>query len=78
MREFGEHIAIGLDARDGYVATEGWLEASEVKTEEAAMRLVDQGARTFIFTDISKDGTLTGPNIAATLALAKVVEGAQR
>lgn len=76
LREFGEHIAIGLDARDGYVATEGWLEASQVKTEEAAMRLVDQGARTFIFTDISKDGTLTGPNIAATLALAKVVEGA--
>lgn len=76
LRHFGEHIAIGLDARDGYVAMEGWLEASQVKTEEAALRLVDQGARTFIFTDISKDGTLTGPNIEATLALAKVVEDA--
>lgn len=73
LREFGAHIAIGLDARDGYVATEGWIEASEVKTEEIALRLVDQGAQTFIFTDISKDGTLAGPNVEATLSLAKVV-----
>lgn len=45
LAEFGAHIAIGLDARDGYVATEGWLEASELKTEEVALRLVDQGDR---------------------------------
>jgi phosphoribosylformimino-5-aminoimidazole carboxamide ribotide isomerase len=73
LKEFGSHIAIGLDARDGYVATEGWLEASEVKTEELALRLADQGAETFIFTDISKDGTLTGPNLEATVKLAERV-----
>ncbi|WP_025025563.1 1-(5-phosphoribosyl)-5-[(5-phosphoribosylamino)methylideneamino]imidazole-4-carboxamide isomerase [Caldalkalibacillus mannanilyticus] len=74
LKEFGgTHVAIGLDARDGYVATEGWLESSEVKTEELALRLADHGATTFIFTDISKDGTLTGPNIEATLRLAQTV-----
>jgi phosphoribosylformimino-5-aminoimidazole carboxamide ribotide isomerase len=73
LKEFGSYIAIGLDARDGYVATEGWLKASEIKTEELALRLADQGAETFIFTDISKDGTLTGPNLEATLKLAERV-----
>jgi phosphoribosylformimino-5-aminoimidazole carboxamide ribotide isomerase len=73
LKEFGEHIAIGLDARDGYVATEGWIQASEIKTEELALRLADQGAETFIFTDISKDGTLTGPNVEATVSLAERV-----
>jgi phosphoribosylformimino-5-aminoimidazole carboxamide ribotide isomerase len=73
LKEFGSCIAIGLDAREGYVATEGWLKASEIKTEELALRLADQGAETFIFTDISKDGTLTGPNLEATLKLAERV-----
>lgn len=73
LKYFGKHIAIGLDARDGYVATEGWLEASTVKVEEVALRLADKGAQTFIFTDISKDGTLSGPNVHATVDLAKAV-----
>lgn len=73
LKEFGSHIAIGLDARDGYVATEGWIKSSEIKTEELALRLADQGAETFIFTDISKDGTLTGPNVEATVSLAERV-----
>jgi phosphoribosylformimino-5-aminoimidazole carboxamide ribotide isomerase len=73
LRQYGSRIAIGLDARDGYVATEGWLESSEVKTEELALKLAEQGAETFIFTDISKDGTLSGPNIEATRKLAEVV-----
>jgi phosphoribosylformimino-5-aminoimidazole carboxamide ribotide isomerase len=73
LKEFGAHIAIGLDARDGFVATEGWIQASEIQTEELALRLADQGAETFIFTDISKDGTLTGPNVEATVSLAERV-----
>jgi phosphoribosylformimino-5-aminoimidazole carboxamide ribotide isomerase len=71
LKEFGSHIVIGLDARNGYVATEGWLEASQVKTEDLALRLAEQGAETFIFTDISKDGTLTGPNLEDTVKLAE-------
>ncbi|WP_188623660.1 1-(5-phosphoribosyl)-5-[(5-phosphoribosylamino)methylideneamino]imidazole-4-carboxamide isomerase [Caldalkalibacillus thermarum] len=71
LAAFGKRIVIGLDARDGYVATEGWLESSATKAEEVALRLVDQGAQTFIFTDISKDGTLSGPNVEATVRLAR-------
>lgn len=74
LQQFSSQIVIGLDARDGYVATEGWLESSQVKTEEVALRLVEQGATTFIFTDISKDGTLAGPNIEATARLAEVCQ----
>lgn len=71
----GEHIAIGIDARDGYVATHGWLKTSQVKAEVLAKELVREGAGTFIFTDISRDGTLTGPNIAAIRHLASTSGG---
>ncbi|WP_209121418.1 1-(5-phosphoribosyl)-5-[(5-phosphoribosylamino)methylideneamino]imidazole-4-carboxamide isomerase [Alkalihalobacillus sp. BA299] len=66
----GEKIAIGLDARDGYVATEGWLETSQVKAEELGKEMADHGAEVFIFTDISRDGMLTGPNVEACRSLA--------
>ncbi|MBU8906717.1 1-(5-phosphoribosyl)-5-[(5-phosphoribosylamino)methylideneamino]imidazole-4-carboxamide isomerase [Desertibacillus haloalkaliphilus] len=71
LRTYGEKIAIGLDARDGYVATEGWLETSEVKAEDLAKELASHGAEVFIFTDISRDGMLSGPNTAAIAALAE-------
>lgn len=63
-------IAIGIDARDGYVATEGWLNTSEIEASELAEKLGNEGAETFIFTDISKDGTLKGPNTEAIGELA--------
>lgn len=65
LRKYGSQIAIGIDARDGYVATEGWLNTSEIKASELAEKLGNEGAETFIFTDISKDGTLKGPNTEA-------------
>ncbi|WP_257351737.1 1-(5-phosphoribosyl)-5-[(5-phosphoribosylamino)methylideneamino]imidazole-4-carboxamide isomerase [Pseudalkalibacillus decolorationis] len=65
LQTYGERIAIGLDARDGYVATEGWQNTSKVPAVELANELVDAGARTIIFTDISRDGTLKGPNLSA-------------
>jgi len=68
---YGDKIAIGLDARNGYVATRGWLETSEVKAEELARELAAKGAETFIFTDISRDGMMQGPNVEAILSLAK-------
>ncbi|MEY8752097.1 1-(5-phosphoribosyl)-5-[(5-phosphoribosylamino)methylideneamino]imidazole-4-carboxamide isomerase [Alkalicoccobacillus gibsonii] len=66
----GDRIVIGIDARDGYVATEGWLETSEVKAEDLAREMVRFGAKTFIFTDIARDGMLSGPNTEAIEALA--------
>lgn len=66
----GERVAIGLDARDGYVATEGWLETSSVKAETLAQELARHGAEVFIFTDISRDGMLSGPNTEAISNLA--------
>ncbi len=71
LREYGPHIAIGIDARDGYVATEGWLETSNVKATELGQRLADAGAETFIFTDIATDGMLSGPNVEAIVEMAK-------
>ncbi|WP_349408574.1 1-(5-phosphoribosyl)-5-[(5-phosphoribosylamino)methylideneamino]imidazole-4-carboxamide isomerase [Pseudalkalibacillus sp. SCS-8] len=72
LKKYGEQIAIGLDARDGYVATEGWLDKSEVKATTLAKEMAEAGAKHFIFTDISRDGTLEGPNIEAIAELARV------
>jgi phosphoribosylformimino-5-aminoimidazole carboxamide ribotide isomerase len=71
VSKFGGRIAIGLDARDGYVATEGWLERSEVRAVDLGKELADAGAETFIYTDIAKDGMLSGPNIKEIVRLAE-------
>jgi len=62
VRTFGERIAIGIDAKDRRVLADGWLEASDVDYIELSKRMEQMGVRTIIFTDISKDGTLAGPN----------------
>ncbi|WP_082233407.1 1-(5-phosphoribosyl)-5-[(5-phosphoribosylamino)methylideneamino]imidazole-4-carboxamide isomerase [Halobacillus massiliensis] len=62
LRKYGPQIVIGLDARDGYVATEGWLEKSEVLAVDLGKELAEAGAQTFVYTDIAKDGMLQGPN----------------
>lgn len=72
LKSYGEQVAIGIDARNGYVATRGWLETSQVKAEELAVELAELGARTFIFTDISRDGMMQGPNVEAIVELARV------
>jgi phosphoribosylformimino-5-aminoimidazole carboxamide ribotide isomerase len=63
-------IAVGIDARDGYVATEGWAEHSTLRALELALRFEDAGAAAIIYTDIGRDGMLTGLNIEQTLDLA--------
>ncbi|MFD1175245.1 1-(5-phosphoribosyl)-5-[(5-phosphoribosylamino)methylideneamino]imidazole-4-carboxamide isomerase [Paenibacillus puldeungensis] len=68
---YGDKVAIGIDARNGFVATRGWLETSEVQAEELAKQLAAKGAETFIFTDISRDGMMQGPNVGAIQSLAK-------
>jgi phosphoribosylformimino-5-aminoimidazole carboxamide ribotide isomerase len=72
LRTYGAKIAIGLDAKDGFVATEGWLETSSVKATDLALELVQHGAETFIFTDIATDGMLSGPNVEAVAELARL------
>jgi phosphoribosylformimino-5-aminoimidazole carboxamide ribotide isomerase len=72
-RLFPGRIAVGIDARDGYVATEGWAETSTLTIEGLALRFEDAGAAAIIFTDIGRDGMLEGLNLEATAALARAV-----
>ncbi len=62
VQKYGEKIAIGLDCKDGYVRGQGWLEESNLFYLDFAKHVQDLGVQTIIFTDISKDGTLMGPN----------------
>ncbi|MBZ9687181.1 1-(5-phosphoribosyl)-5-[(5-phosphoribosylamino)methylideneamino]imidazole-4-carboxamide isomerase [Clostridium estertheticum] len=66
IKKFGDKIAIGIDARNGYVAVDGWKTSSKIEYIEFAKQMEDIGAKTIIFTDISRDGTLAGPNFEAT------------
>ncbi|MDF2787476.1 MAG: hisA [Neobacillus sp.] len=72
IQKYGKQIVVGIDAKNGYVATHGWLNTSEVKAVELSKRFANAGAETFIFTDIATDGTLSGPNIAAVCEMAEV------
>lgn len=70
IEEFGaDRIVIGIDAKDGMAATEGWTETSVKPAAEVARFFVSKGARHFIYTDIATDGTLAGPNIKANQQL---------
>lgn len=66
----GDRIVLGLDAKDGFVATHGWLETSELTASEVGKRFAAVGAKHIVFTDIAMDGTLSGPNLQATRELA--------
>mgnify|MGYP005764728131 FL=1 len=70
---YGDRIAVGIDARNGLVATEGWVETSEVSYLTLAKEMEQAGVKTIIFTDIDRDGTLTGPNLEQLTALNEVV-----
>jgi phosphoribosylformimino-5-aminoimidazole carboxamide ribotide isomerase len=66
-------VAVALDARDGMVAVKGWAETSELTAFDVAKRFEDAGIAALIYTDISRDGLLTGLNLDATIALAEAV-----
>ena len=70
---FPERIVVGIDAADGLVAVEGWLETGEVTATELANRFEDAGVAAIVHTDIARDGTLEGPNLEATAALAESI-----
>jgi phosphoribosylformimino-5-aminoimidazole carboxamide ribotide isomerase len=66
IKEFGsERIAVGIDAKDGMVATHGWVDISEWQAIDLAKAVIDLGVKTIIYTDIATDGMFTGPNLAA-------------
>lgn len=72
-KEFPKRVAVGLDARDGKVAVEGWAETSELTVLDIARRFEDAGVAALLFTDVGRDGLLKGCNVEATVALARAV-----
>jgi phosphoribosylformimino-5-aminoimidazole carboxamide ribotide isomerase len=72
-RDYPGQIAVGLDARDGKVAVEGWAETSELWALDIAKRFEDAGVAAIIYTDVSRDGMLKGLNLDATIALAEAI-----
>ena len=73
VRRYGEQIAVGIDARGGMVAAEGWLQTSGVRYTELAKAMEQAGVSCLIFTDIAKDGMLQGPNFEQLAALSQTV-----
>jgi phosphoribosylformimino-5-aminoimidazole carboxamide ribotide isomerase len=71
--KFPGRIIVGIDAKDGMVAIKGWAEVTEVKAVDLALRMQDHGVIAIIYTDIKRDGMLSGPNIEATRDLAKAL-----
>ncbi|EAD8958665.1 1-(5-phosphoribosyl)-5-[(5-phosphoribosylamino)methylideneamino]imidazole-4-carboxamide isomerase [Listeria monocytogenes] len=63
VQKYGAKIAAGIDAKNGFVATRGWLDVSQVNYLDLAKQMEEVGVTTIIYTDISRDGTLTGPNL---------------
>ncbi|OIQ24724.1 MAG: 1-(5-phosphoribosyl)-5-[(5-phosphoribosylamino)methylideneamino]imidazole-4-carboxamide isomerase [Alphaproteobacteria bacterium MedPE-SWcel] len=72
-KAFPGQVAVGIDARNGKVATKGWAEETDVDVTTLARSFEDAGVAAIIYTDILRDGAMKGPNIAATAALAKAV-----
>jgi phosphoribosylformimino-5-aminoimidazole carboxamide ribotide isomerase len=72
-RDYPGKIAVGLDARDGKVAVQGWAETSEMSALDIARRFEDVGVAAIIFTDVTRDGMLKGLNLDATIALAEAI-----
>ena len=72
-RAFPGHVAVGIDARDGKVATKGWAEETKVMVTDLAKSFEDAGIAAIIYTDINRDGAMQGPNVKATADLANAV-----
>jgi phosphoribosylformimino-5-aminoimidazole carboxamide ribotide isomerase len=72
-KSFPGQVAVGIDARDGFVAVEGWAKTSELSAADLGKRFEDAGVAAVIYTDIARDGVLKGLNIEGTLALADAI-----
>ena len=72
-KAFPGKVAVGIDARDGMVAVEGWAETTDISALDLARKFEDAGVAAIIYTDIDRDGAMQGPNVEATAALANAV-----
>ena len=72
-RSFPGHIIVGLDAKEGQVAIKGWAELTDYRVEDLARRFEDDGVAAIVYTDIGRDGMMTGPNVTATRTLAEAI-----
>ena len=73
VRRYPDKLVLGVDARDGYVATDGWLQTSQLPATELAQQFNDEPLAAVIYTDIATDGTLTGPNLPAVRQMREAV-----
>lgn len=74
VEKYGDKIVIGIDAKDGMVAVEGWEKTSEFKAVDFAKKMTALGVKTIVYTDIATDGTLAGPNVKAMAQMAEAVD----
>jgi phosphoribosylformimino-5-aminoimidazole carboxamide ribotide isomerase len=72
---YGPRVVVAVDVKDGMIATEGWTQTTQLPAVEAIKRLTGRGVRSFIFTDVSRDGKLTGPDLPAVKDVAQAVRG---
>ena len=72
-KSFPGQIAVGVDAKDGFVAVEGWAKVSDIRALDLAKKFEDAGVAAIIFTDIARDGLMQGPNVESTLDLARAI-----
>jgi phosphoribosylformimino-5-aminoimidazole carboxamide ribotide isomerase len=72
-RDYPGQVAVGLDARDGNVAVEGWAQSSKLSALDIALRFEDAGVAAIVYTDVARDGMLKGLNLEATIALADAI-----
>ena len=70
-KQFGGHIIVGIDAKDGFVATDGWANVTDVKATDLAKRFADAGVSSIVYTDIARDGMMQGVNVEQTVNLAQ-------
>jgi phosphoribosylformimino-5-aminoimidazole carboxamide ribotide isomerase len=75
VAEFGAHIVVSVDVRDGMIATSGWTQTTELPAEDAIRRLTARGVRSFVYTDVSRDGKLSGPDLAGVERVGDAVRG---
>ncbi len=72
-KKYPDRVLVGIDAKNGLVAVKGWVEVTKVKAKELALKMQDYGVAGIIYTDISKDGMMTGPNIEATCEMVETL-----
>jgi phosphoribosylformimino-5-aminoimidazole carboxamide ribotide isomerase len=72
---YGPRVVVAVDVKNGMIATEGWTQTTELPAVEAIKRLTGRGVRSFVFTDVSRDGKLTGPDLEAVKDVARAVRG---